>query len=239
MALEVKNLCKIINGKAIVKDVSFNLMQGEIVGLLGPNGAGKSTSFYMTTGLIGVTSGLVFLDGKDISNLPAYKRAELGISYLPQESSIFQNMTVEQNIMIALEMHDTTSELRRKRLIGLLNEFSLLHIKDSKGAVLSGGEKRRVEIARCIATDPKYILLDEPFAGIDPIAVSDIKQLILQLKMRNVGILITDHNVKDAFSIVGRGYVIYDGKVLASGTTTELAINPHVKQFYLGVNFQL
>jgi len=234
MTLSIKNISKKIYGRNLVNDVSFEVTKGEIVGLLGPNGAGKSTSFYITAGLTNATSGNIYLDNQDISNYPAYKRANLGIVYLPQESSIFQNMTVEENIMIALEIKEHDHNIRKQTLEKLLGEFSINHIRDRKGIALSGGERRRVEIARCIATKPSYILLDEPFAGIDPIAVSDIKKLILQLKNSDIGVLITDHNVKDALSIIERGYVIYNGCVLASGTTIDLINNTKVQELYLG-----
>lgn len=234
MTLSIKNISKKIYGRNLVNDVSFEVAKGEIVGLLGPNGAGKSTSFYITAGLTNATSGNIYLDDTDISNYPAYKRANLGIVYLPQESSIFQNMTVEDNIMIALEIKEHDHNIRKQTLEKLLGEFSINHIRDRKGIALSGGERRRVEIARCIATKPSYILLDEPFAGIDPIAVSDIKKLILQLKNSDIGVLITDHNVKDALSIIERGYVIYNGCVLASGTTIDLINNTKVQELYLG-----
>lgn len=237
MTLSVKNISKKIYGREIVKNVSFEIKLGEIVGLLGPNGAGKSTSFYITAGLANATSGNIYLNNSDISSLPAYRRAAMGIVYLPQESSIFTNMTVQDNIMIALEI--SNKHEHQEKLESLLNEFSIQHIRDVKGIALSGGERRRVEIARCIATNPSYILLDEPFAGIDPIAVAEIKELILKLKNLNIGILITDHNVKDAFSIIERGYVIYDGRVLASGATNELMNNEEVKKFYLGSDFNV
>lgn len=234
MALSVKNISKKIYGRSIVNDVSFEVNEGEIVGLLGPNGAGKSTSFYITAGLLGATAGKIILDGQDISNTPAYKRAQIGIVYLPQESSIFQNMTVEENITVALESCWGDAAARKKKLDDLLEDFAISHIRKTKGIALSGGERRRVEIARCIAMKPRYVLLDEPFAGIDPIAISSMKNLILKLKKLNVGILITDHNVKDALSIVERGYVIFDGKVLAEGSTIELINNPQVEKLYLG-----
>jgi len=237
MTLLIKNISKKVYGRNVVNDVSFQVNRGEVVGLLGPNGAGKSTSFYITAGLTNANSGSIYLDDEDISLMPAYRRAAMGIVYLPQESSIFQNMTVEENIMIALEVKETDKDERGRILEELLNEFSVTHIRDTKGIALSGGERRRVEIARCIATKPRYILLDEPFAGIDPIAIGDIKKLILNLKESGIGVLITDHNVKDAFSIIERGYVIYDGRVLASGTTDELITNPKVKEFYLGESF--
>lgn len=237
MSLSVRNISKKIYGRNVVNDVSFQVKKGEIVGLLGPNGAGKSTSFYITAGLTNATTGSIYLEDQDISNFPAYKRANIGIVYLPQESSIFQNMTVEENIMIALEVKEDNKVIRRQDLERLLDEFSVSHIRDRKGIALSGGERRRVEIARCIATKPSYILLDEPFAGIDPIAVNDIKKLIIQLKDSGIGILITDHNVKDALSIIEKGYVIYDGSVLASGTTQELINNHKVQEFYLGDSF--
>lgn len=238
MTLSVKNIGKKVYGRRIVHDVSFDISRGEIVGLLGPNGAGKSTSFYITVGLTGADVGSIFLDDLDISKLPAYKRAALGIVYLPQEASIFQNMTVEDNIMVALEIKERDREKCEKSLESLLEEFSISHLKDVKGFALSGGERRHIEIARCLATKPSYILLDEPFAGIDPIAVSDIKKLLVQLKNNNIGVLITDHNVKDALSIVDRGYVIYDGRVLATGLTEELVENSQVKQLYLGEDFR-
>jgi len=234
MTLSIRNISKRIYGRNLVNDVSFEVKRGEIVGLLGPNGAGKSTSFYITAGLTNATTGSIYLDDQDISTFPAYKRASLGIVYLPQESSIFQSMTVEENIMIALEMKENDKNIRNQDLEKLLEEFTITHIRDRKGIALSGGERRRVEIARCIATKPSYILLDEPFAGIDPIAVGDIKKLILQLKNSDIGVLITDHNVKDALSIIERGYVIYHGCVLASGTTTDLINNTKVKELYLG-----
>jgi lipopolysaccharide export system ATP-binding protein len=238
MTLSVKNIGKKIYGRKIVHDVSFDVGKGEIVGLLGPNGAGKSTSFYITVGLTGADVGKIFLDDQDITNFPAFQRARLGIVYLPQEASIFPNMTVEENIMVALEISEKDKEKHQPSLTNLLDEFSISHLKDVKGFALSGGERRRVEIARCLATKPSYILLDEPFAGIDPIAVSDIKKLLLQLKNNNIGVLITDHNVKDALSIVDRGYVIYDGRVLANGLTEDLIVNPEVKKFYLGEDFR-
>lgn len=237
MTFSVKNISKKIYGRNVVRNVSFEVNRGEVVGLLGPNGAGKSTSFYIAAGLTNANTGEIFLNDIDISNLPAYKRAFMGIVYLPQESSIFTNMSVEDNIMIALEVCEESKSTQLQKLESLLNDFSIQHIRKAKGIALSGGERRRVEIARCIATNPLYILLDEPFAGIDPIAVAEIKQLILKLKNLNIGILITDHNVKDAFSIIERGYVIYDGKVLASGTTNELMSHAEVKQFYLGDSF--
>ena len=236
MTLEARNIGKKIYGKNIVNDVSFHVNKGEIVGLLGPNGAGKSTSFYIISGLTNATTGSIYLDDEDISLMPAYRRASMGIVYLPQESSIFQDMTVEENIMIALEIKENDKSQRHRILNELLDEFSIAHIRGTRGIALSGGERRRVEIARSIATNPLYILLDEPFAGIDPIAVGDIKELILKLKNKGIGVLITDHNVKDALSIIDRGYVIYDGRVLASGTSEELTINSKVKECYLGEN---
>ena len=237
MTLTVRNIGKIVGGRRVVQDVSFDVKKGEIVGLLGPNGAGKSTVFYITIGLTSSDVGRIFLDDMDISKLPAYKRARLGIVYLPQESSIFQNLSVGDNIMMALEMKAEDSLKANEELEKLLEDFSIAHLRSIKGIALSGGERRRVEIARCIATKPSYILLDEPFAGIDPIAIGDIKKLILQLKNHGIGVLITDHNVKDALSIVDRGYVIYNGSVLASGTTAELILNPQVKKLYLGDDF--
>jgi lipopolysaccharide export system ATP-binding protein len=237
MTLSIRNIGKKVYGRNIINDVSFYINKGEVVGLLGPNGAGKSTCFYIVSGLTNATTGSIYLDNQDISLMPAYRRAAMGIVYLPQESSIFQDMTVEENIMIALEIKENNKGERGEILDRLLQDFSIEYIRNNRGISLSGGERRRVEIARSIATNPLYILLDEPFAGIDPIAVADIKELIVKLKNKGIGVLITDHNVKDALSIIDRGYVIYDGRVLASGTSSELTINDKVKQYYLGENF--
>ena len=237
--LLVKNLGKTIRDRHIVENVSFNVARGEIVGLLGPNGSGKSTSFYMTMGLVKPDYGHIYLDDRDISKLQPYKRARLGMIYLPQESSIFQSMTVADNIMVALEVSEKDKEKCLTILEELLEEFNISHLYNIKGIALSGGERRRVEIARCIASKPSYILLDEPFAGIDPISVLDIKDLIIQLKSKGIGILITDHNVKDALSLIERGYVIYQGQVLTHGSVDEIIAHPKVKKFYLGDNFSL
>ncbi|MEI7803429.1 MAG: LPS export ABC transporter ATP-binding protein, partial [Bacteroidota bacterium] len=225
--------------RKVVDKVSVEVKQGEIVGLLGPNGAGKTTTFYMTVGLIKADEGTIFLDDQDITREPMYKRAQFGIGYLPQESSIFRKLSVEDNIMAVLEMLDLKSEERDSKLNSLLAEFGLNHIRKSRGDLLSGGERRRTEIARALATDPKFILLDEPFAGIDPIAVEDIQRIVARLKFKNIGILITDHNVQETLSITDRAYLLFEGKILMSGTAEELAANEQVRRVYLGQNFEL
>jgi lipopolysaccharide export system ATP-binding protein len=222
-----------------VNQVSFDLNQGEIVGLLGPNGAGKTTSFYMVVGLIKPDKGTVFLNDRDITSLPMYKRAQLGIGYLPQEASVFRKLTVEENIMAVLEMTRLPKKQQREKLETLLDEFRLQHVRKSNGDVLSGGERRRTEIARALAVDPKFILLDEPFAGIDPIAVEDIQSIVAKLKFKNIGILITDHNVTETLSICDRAYLLIEGKIFKHGTAEELAQDDQVKKLYLGRNFEL
>jgi len=223
----------------VVDGVSVEVNQGEIVGLLGPNGAGKTTSFYMIVGLVRPDQGQVFLDELEITKLPMYKRAQLGIGYLPQEVSVFRKLSVEDNIMAILEMTPLTSAQRSEKLETLLEEFGLLSIRKNLGNRLSGGEKRRTEIARALATDPKFILLDEPFAGVDPIAVEDIQSIISELRKRNIGILITDHNVQETLSITDRAYLLFEGKILKSGTAEELAADEQVRKVYLGQNFVL
>lgn len=239
MILAAKNLVKRYRGRAVVDDVSLELSQGEIVGLLGPNGAGKTTSFYMIVGLIKPDEGRIFLDGEDITSRPMYKRAQAGIGYLPQEASVFRKMSVEDNIGSVLEMTSMTRKEQLMKRDELIQEFGLDHIRKSNGDVLSGGERRRTEIARALAVDPKFILLDEPFAGIDPIAVEDIQQIVAQLKYRGIGILITDHNVQETLSITDRAYLLFEGKILRSGTAEELAADETVRRVYLGRNFQL
>ena len=223
----------------MVDGVSVEVNQGEIVGLLGPNGAGKTTSFYMIVGLVRPDQGQVFLDELEITKLPMYKRAQLGIGYLPQEVSVFRKLSVEDNIMAILEMTPLTSAQRSEKLEKLLEEFGLVSIRKNLGNRLSGGEKRRTEIARALATDPKFILLDEPFAGVDPIAVEDIQSIISELRKRNIGILITDHNVQETLSITDRAYLLFEGKILKSGTAEELAADEQVRKVYLGQNFVL
>ena len=219
--------------------VSIEVKQGEIVGLLGPNGAGKTTTFYMTVGLIKPDQGEVFLNNENITKLPMYKRAQLGIGYLPQEASIFRKLTVEENIMAVLEMTKLSKQEQKRKTESLLEEFRLQHVRKSPGDVLSGGERRRTEIARALAVDPKFILLDEPFAGIDPIAVEDIQAIVAKLKFKNIGILITDHNVTETLSICDRAYLLIEGKIFKHGTAEELAIDDQVKMLYLGRNFEL
>ena len=239
MILKSENIVKFYGDKKVVKGVSVEVKKGEIVGLLGPNGAGKTTSFYMIVGLIKPNEGKVFLDGEDISNLPMYKRAQLGIGYLAQESSIFQKMTVEDNLLAVLEMTKLSKEEQKQKCETLLDEFGLQKIRKNMGGLLSGGERRRTEIARCLATNPSFILLDEPFAGVDPIAVEDIQQIVSDLKKRNIGILITDHNVHETLSITDRAYLLYEGKILKSGTSEELVSDEMVRKLYLGKNFEL
>jgi lipopolysaccharide export system ATP-binding protein len=223
----------------VVNDVSIEVKQGEIVGLLGPNGAGKTTSFYITVGLIKPDAGKVFLNDLDISKIPMYKRAQMGIGYLPQEPSVFRKMTVEDNITAVLEMTNLSKQEQKDRLENLIAEFRLGHVRKSNGDVLSGGERRRTEIARCLATSPDFILLDEPFAGIDPIAVEDIQKIVIQLKDKNIGVLITDHNVQETLSIIERAYLLFEGSVLKSGTAEELSQDETVRKVYLGQNFVL
>ena len=239
MKLRAENLVKKYRSRTVVKDVSLELNQGEIVGLLGPNGAGKTTSFYMIVGLIKTNGGQIFLDDTDITSFPVYKRAQLGIGYLAQEASIFRGMSVEDNIRSILEMSKFSKEYQHDKLESLLDEFGLQRVRKSKGIQLSGGERRRTEIARCLAINPAFILLDEPFAGVDPIAVEDIQQIVFRLKDKNIGILITDHNVHETLSITDRSYLLYDGRILNSGSAEELAANEEVRRLYLGQNFEL
>lgn len=239
MKLHTQDICKAYRGRAVVNGVNVEVSQGEIVGLLGPNGAGKTTSFYMMVGLVKPDTGNVFLDGNDITKLPMYKRAQLGIGYLPQEVSVFRKLSVEDNIMAILEMGPLPKAEREAKLEKLLEEFSLGHVRKNLGDRLSGGEKRRTEIARALATDPKFILLDEPFAGVDPIAVEDIQAIVWELKKRNIGILITDHNVQETLSITDRAYLLFEGQILKSGTAEELAADEQVRKVYLGQNFEL
>lgn len=239
MKLYTTSLFKSYRGRKVVNDVTIEVNQGEIVGLLGPNGAGKTTSFYMIVGLVRPDRGEVFLDDAQITKLPMYKRAQLGIGYLPQEVSVFRKLSVEDNIMAILEMTDLNKTERHEKLEKLLDEFSLNKVRKNMGAMLSGGEKRRTEIARALATDPKFVLLDEPFAGVDPIAVEDIQQIVSELKKRNIGILITDHNVQETLSITDRAYLLFEGKILKSGTAEELAADEQVRKVYLGRNFVL
>jgi len=239
MILRAENLVKIYKHRRVVNDVSFEVGQGEIVGLLGPNGAGKTTSFYQIVGLIKPYSGRVFLDNKDITKLPMYKRAKLGIGYLAQEASVFRQMSVEDNILSVLQFTKLSKAEQLKKMEALLEEFSLKHIRKSTGISLSGGERRRTEIARALAVDPKFILLDEPFAGVDPIAVEDIQYVVSKLKDRNIGILITDHNVRETLSITDRAYLLFEGSILKSGTAEELVQDEQVRKVYLGKNFEL
>ena len=239
MKLRADNLVKNYRSRTVVKGVSLELNQGEIVGLLGPNGAGKTTSFYMIVGLIKANGGQIFLDDLEITTFPVYKRAQLGIGYLAQEASVFRQMSVEDNIRSILEMTKFSKEHQREKLESLLDEFGLQRVRKSKGIQLSGGERRRTEIARCLAINPAFILLDEPFAGVDPIAVEDIQQIVFRLKDKNIGILITDHNVHETLSITDRSYLLYDGRILNSGTAEELAADDEVRRLYLGQNFEL
>ncbi len=239
MKLHTKEIKKSYKKRDVVKGITVEVNQGEIVGLLGPNGAGKTTSFYMIVGLVKPDSGKVFLDEKEITNLPMYKRSQMGIGYLPQEVSVFRKLSVEDNIMAILEMTDLKKAEREDRLEQLISEFSLGHVRKNLGNRLSGGEKRRTEIARALATDPKFVLLDEPFAGVDPIAVEDIQSIVSELKKRNIGILITDHNVQETLSITDRAYLLFEGAILKSGTAEELAADEQVRKVYLGQNFEL
>jgi len=239
MELFTNDIVKKYGKRTVVKGVNIKVKQGEIVGLLGPNGAGKTTSFYMIVGLIKANSGSVFLDNLDITKLPMYKRAQKGIGYLPQESSVFRKLSIEDNIKAVLEMSSFTKQEQKDRLENVISEFGLQKIRKSLGIQLSGGERRRTEIARALAIDPKFILLDEPFAGVDPIAVEDIQKIVAKLKDKNIGILITDHNVHETLSITDRAYLLYEGRILESGTAEELASNPEVREKYLGSNFEL
>lgn len=239
MELHSHDLTKQYGKRMVVNKVSLNVIQGEIVGLLGPNGAGKTTNFYMIVGLIRPDKGTIFLDNINITNLPMYKRARLGIGYLPQEASVFRDLSVEDNVKSVLEMTHLSRAEQKSKLEQLLEEFGLQHVRKSKGSVLSGGERRRTEIARALAVDPKFILLDEPFAGVDPIAVEDIQEIVGKLKYRNIGVLITDHNVQETLSITDRAYLLFEGNLLKSGTAEELALDEQVRRVYLGQNFVL
>jgi lipopolysaccharide export system ATP-binding protein len=237
--IRTEKLVKKYKNRTVVNEVSIEFTQGEIVGLLGPNGAGKTTSFYMIVGLIKPYSGRIFLNDQEITDLPMYRRAQLGLAYLPQEASVFRQLTVEDNIKAILEFGGKSKEEQRDKLESLISEFNIQKVRKNKGNNLSGGERRRVEIARCLASDPKFILLDEPFAGVDPIAVEDIQNIVAKLKDKNIGIVITDHNVHETLSITDRAYLLYEGRVLKSGTAEELASDPMVKKVYLGSNFEL
>ncbi|MBB3187125.1 LPS export ABC transporter ATP-binding protein [Microbacter margulisiae] len=239
MVLRTENLVKKYGKRTVVDHVSINVKQGEIVGLLGPNGAGKTTTFYMTTGLIVPNEGTILLNDVDITQYPVYKRAKAGIGYLAQEASVFRQMSVEDNIRAVLEMTSFTKEEQEAKLENLIREFSLNHVRKNIGNRLSGGERRRTEIARCLAIEPKFIMLDEPFAGVDPIAVQDIQDIVWHLKDKNIGILITDHNVDETLSITDRAYLLFEGKILFQGTAEELADNPVVREKYLGRDFEL
>jgi lipopolysaccharide export system ATP-binding protein len=239
MMLRTEGLVKRYGKRTVVNDVSINVRQGEIVGLLGPNGAGKTTSFYMTTGLIIPNAGHIYLDDQEITKYPVYKRARAGVGYLPQEASVFRKLSVEDNIMAVLEMTGRPREYQLQKLESLIKELRLEKVRKNLGDRLSGGERRRTEIARCLAIDPKFIMLDEPFAGVDPIAVEGIQHIVWQLKYRNIGILITDHNVHETLSITDRAYLLFEGRILFKGSPEELAANPIVKEKYLGRDFEL
>ncbi len=239
MILRAENISKKYGKRTVVKGVSIEVKQGEIVGLLGPNGAGKTTSFYMIVGLVKPNGGKVFLDEKEITSSPMYKRAQMGIGYLPQEVSVFRKLSVEDNITAILEMMPYTKQEQQQKLEELLEEFSLTHVRKNLGHNLSGGEKRRTEIARALASNPNFILLDEPFAGVDPIAVEDIQTIVAKLKEKNIGILITDHNVQETLSITDRAYLLFEGNILKAGTAEELAADEQVRRVYLGQNFEL
>lgn len=237
--LSARNLSKKYGKKTVIRDISFDIKQGEVVGLLGPNGAGKTTCFYMIVGLVNVGQGNIFIDQIDITNMPMYQRARLGVGYLPQEASIFRDMTVEDNIYSIIEIIEKDKTKRKERLEELLQEFSITHIRKSHALALSGGERRRVEIARALASNPSFILLDEPFAGVDPIAVNDIRMMVSHLTRKNIGVLITDHNVRETLSIVDRAYIVYDGMILTSGSKDEIVNNIDVKKVYLGEDFKI
>jgi lipopolysaccharide export system ATP-binding protein len=239
LTIHTKDLVKSYHSRTVVDHVSVNVKQGEIVGLLGPNGAGKTTTFYMVVGLIKPDEGQVFLDDRDITRLPMYKRAQLGLGYLPQEASIFRKLSVEDNLKAILEMTNLSKKEQKEKLEALLDEFRLHHVRKNNGDSLSGGERRRTEIARALVVDPKFILLDEPFAGVDPIAVEDIQAVVARLKYKNIGILITDHNVNETLSICDRAYLLIEGKIFKHGTAEELAEDEQVRRLYLGRNFEL
>jgi len=237
--LRTEHLIKKYGKRTVVNDVSIELEQGEIVGLLGPNGAGKTTTFYMTVGLITSNNGKIFLNDQDITGLPMYKRAQLGIGYLPQEASVFRKLSVEDNLRAVLEMTNFSKDYQQQKLEYLIQEFNLNHVRHNLGDRLSGGERRRTEIARCLAIEPKFVMLDEPFAGVDPIAVQEIQDVVWSLKSKNIGILITDHNVDETLMITDRAYLLFEGKILFHGTPEELAANPIVRKNYLGRDFEL
>lgn len=237
--LRIKQLRKSYRKKVVIRDVSMELDRGEVVGLLGPNGSGKTTTFYAVAGLVTPEGGSVTVDGTDATLLPMYRRAQLGIGYLPQENSVFRGLSVEDNILAVLDIAEQNRHKRRERLEELLSEFSIEHLRRAPALALSGGERRRVEIARCLAANPKYLLLDEPFAGVDPISVSDIRALVSDLKKRSIGVLITDHNVRETLDIVDRAYILHDGKVLMSGTPQDVVENENVRRVYLGDNFKI
>ncbi|MGV8139130.1 MAG: LPS export ABC transporter ATP-binding protein [Mangrovibacterium sp.] len=239
MILRAENIVKKYRKRTVVKGVSFEVSQGEIVGLLGPNGAGKTTSFYMIVGLIQPLSGKIFLNDEEITKLPVYKRAKKGIGYLAQEASVFRKLSIEDNLKAVLEMTDYQKDYQKEKLESLIQEFGLQHIRKSKGYQLSGGERRRTEIARALAIDPKFILLDEPFAGVDPIAVEDIQEIVRKLVEKNIGVLITDHNVHETLSITDRSYLLFEGSIMKAGTAEELAGDEDVRRVYLGQNFSL
>jgi lipopolysaccharide export system ATP-binding protein len=237
--LHIENLRKSYKKRPVIRDVSMRLNRGEVVALLGPNGSGKTTCFYAVAGLVSPEGGKVLIDGFDVTSLPMYRRARLGIGYLPQEVSIFRGLSVEDNILAVLEITLDDRHKRRERLEELLSEFSITHLRRAPALALSGGERRRVEIARCLAADPKYLLLDEPFAGVDPIAVGEIRHLVSDLKRRGIGVLITDHNVRETLEVVDRAYILHDGTVLMSGTTDEVVRDENVRRVYLGQNFRI
>ncbi len=239
MILRAENIVKKYKSRTVVKGVSVEVKQGEIVGLLGPNGAGKTTSFYMIVGLIKPNEGKIFLDDKDITDMPMYKRAQNGIGYLAQEASVFRKLSIEDNIRAVLQMTELTKEEQEEKLEELIEEFNLGHVRKNRGDLLSGGERRRTEIARALAVSPKFILLDEPFAGVDPIAVEDIQSIVAKLKEKNIGILITDHNVHETLNITDRAYLLFEGSILKAGTAQELADDEQVRRVYLGSNFKL
>ena len=239
MKLTATNIEKSYKGRKVVKGISVEVSQGEIVGLLGPNGAGKTTSFYMIVGLIKPNNGAIFLDDKEITKSPMYQRAQQGIGYLAQEASVFRKLSVEDNILSVLQMTDLSKNAQKEKMKSLLDEFSLNHIRKNRGDLLSGGERRRTEIARALATDPKFVLLDEPFAGVDPVAVEDIQRIVAHLKKKNIGILITDHNVQETLAITDKTYLMFEGSILKAGTPSELASDEMVRKVYLGQNFEL
>ena len=239
MKLTATNIEKSYKGRKVVKGISVEVSQGEIVGLLGPNGAGKTTSFYMIVGLIKPNNGAIFLDDKEITKSPMYQRAQQGIGYLAQEASVFRKLSVEDNVLSVLQMTDLSKNAQKEKMESLLDEFSLNHIRKNRGDLLSGGERRRTEIARALATDPKFVLLDEPFAGVDPVAVEDIQRIVAHLKKKNIGILITDHNVQETLAITDKTYLMFEGSILKAGTPDELATDEMVRKVYLGQNFEL